>query len=78
MSAAGLSQPKWLVKMKLFEGESLIELIRDDRWTSGQVDILISEAKKREVQYQNSGIYQSTTSPTDDWKSDESIPFVDD
>ena len=64
--------------MKIFDGESLVDLISDSRWTDEHVEALILEASKLESDYKNSGIYKSNTTPTDNWKSDTSIPYLDD
>lgn len=77
VAQANLSQPQWLVKMKIFDGQSLTDLIHNSQLTAEHVEQLIAEAKKVESDYQNSPIHKSNTTPTDDWKSDASVPYLE-
>lgn len=77
VARANLSQPQWLIKMKVFDGQSLVDLITESAFTKNHVEILIAEARKVESDYQNSAIHNSSATPTDDWKSDSSVPYLE-
>jgi len=64
-----------LLKMKTFNGLSLMELlIQSGENTDEHVDALITEAKAMESAYSKSRLADSKAIPTDDWLSDISIP----
>ncbi|MDH5553529.1 MAG: helix-turn-helix domain-containing protein [Nitrosomonas sp.] len=72
--AADISRADSMLKMKAFNGLSLLDLLKSGEDCSKQVDILIAEAKAMEESYNKSGIALSKTKPTNDWKSSVSIP----
>lgn len=71
---AGLSRAGVLLKMKAFNGRSLLELIKAGEDSPSDVQLLIGEAKRMEESYKISGLAQSKSKPTSDWKSSVSIP----
>ena len=63
-----------LLKMKTFDGRSLMDLIRTGENRNEHIFALISEAKAMERSYQESGMAKSKATATDDWLSSISIP----
>ena len=72
--AANISRAGSLLKMKAFNGQSLLDLLKTDKDCTAQVSALISEAKAMEVSYQKSGLATSKAKPTNDWQASISIP----
>ncbi len=73
-SEAGISHAGSLLKMKAFNGRSLMDLIKSCENSSDHVAALISEARAMEESYKQSGLLTSKSKPTDDWRSSISIP----
>jgi len=71
---ANISRAGLLIKMKAFNGQSLIDLFKTGTYTDNHIDILIKEAKIMEESHSKvlNSLYR--VSPTDDWKSYVSIP----
>jgi transcriptional regulator with XRE-family HTH domain len=63
-----------LLYIKISDGESLCDLLRADKPYDKQLAALIAESKIMEANYQQSGLSQSNTKPTNDWLSSISIP----
>ncbi|SER46229.1 hypothetical protein SAMN05421690_102831 [Nitrosomonas sp. Nm51] len=74
---AEISRANFILKMKAFNGLSLLDMLKSGEDCSVQVDMLISEAKAMEESYSRSGIASSKTKPTNDWKASISIPSSD-
>lgn len=72
---AGVNRGGALLNMKLFEGQSLLDLLKTNKPHEQQVRELIAEAQIIEAAYQKSGLAESNAKPTDDWLSSVSIPF---
>jgi transcriptional regulator with XRE-family HTH domain len=77
-SAGAAKRASALVKMKAFDGRSLMELISTGTLTSGHTDTLIKEAKAMESAYEQSKLAKSKAKPTTDWQSELSIPHMPD
>ena len=73
-NAAKISRAGSLLKMKAFNGQSLIDLLKTGDDCTAQVLALISEAKALEASYQKSGLASSKAKPTNDWQAYVSIP----
>ncbi len=73
-NAAKISRAGSLLKMKAFNGQSLIDLLKTGDDCTAQVLALISEAKAMEASYQKSGLASSKAKPTNDWQAYVSIP----
>ena len=71
---ANVLRAESLLKMKTFNGLSLMELIQSGENTDKHIDALIAEANAMESAYRNSRLAESKAIPTDDWLSDISIP----
>lgn len=72
--AEGTSRAHDLVKMKIFSGRSLMDLVKNSEQTDQHLTTLIAEAKAMSDGYQRSGAAESRTRPSDAWKSSISIP----
>ncbi|EAQ8163039.1 XRE family transcriptional regulator [Salmonella enterica] len=73
-SKAGLNDAKLLVKMKAFNGKSLVDLIKEGADWHKPVQVLIDEAKTMNAVAYSANYVASKARPTDDWKSSVSIP----
>ena len=73
---AGVMHPSSFLKMRAFEGRSMLDLIAEGRLSQEQhVKVLIHEARARDEAYQRSGLAERRNSPvTDAWLSELSIP----
>ena len=73
---AGITRASNLLKMKAFQGESLLDLLADGRLQSTHVQALIAEARAMDAAYDRSGLAKSRAKPSDDWRTELSIPGV--
>lgn len=71
---AGVSRASALLKMKAFDGRSLLELLPEGKLRQEDVQTLIAEAKAMDALYASSGLSGSRTKPTADWQTSVSIP----
>ena len=71
---ANVSRAETLLKMKTFDGHSLMDLIQSGENTDEHINALINEARAMESSYINSRLADSKAIPTDDWLSSISIP----
>ena len=71
---ARVKRPAALLKMKAFNGRSLLDLITSDQIRPEQIQLLISEAESMERTYDRSGLARSKATPSSDWQSNISIP----
>lgn len=76
--AASVSRPGDLLRMKAFEGKSVLDLVKNNENYSQHLSVLIEESKAMDEAYKASGIAKLQYSRTDDWKATVSIPFSDD
>mgnify|MGYP000976849105 CR=1 FL=1 len=71
---AGVSRGSALLKMKAFDGRSLLDLLLEGPLRQGNVQALIAEASAMEKAYGRSVRSASKAKPTTDWQSSVSIP----
>lgn len=71
---AGIQRASALLKMKAFDGRSLLDLIAADQLAPEHLELLVSEAQAMQNAYKHSRLAQSKAAPTDDWQSSHSIP----
>lgn len=71
---ANISRAGTLLKMKAFEGRSLMDLIVSGEYTNEHVRVLINEARIMENSYRQSGLSSSKATSTRDWQASISIP----
>jgi len=72
-----IADVKNLVKVKAFEGKTLLDLVKSgEDWSTG-VSLLIAESKARQTEYQKVIDSSIETKPTENWKSYISIPGLD-
>ncbi len=71
---AGIARAGSLLKMKTFDGRSLLDIVKaGDDWREA-VDVLIAESRAMERAYERSGLAKSKAKPTSDWLASQSIP----
>lgn len=71
---AGVARASSLLKMKAFEGRSLLDLVADGQLSPEHTQVLIAEAQAMDAAYSRSGLAQSKAAPSDDWRAELSIP----
>ncbi len=69
-SAADVKNASKTVKMKMFNGKSFIDLLKEQKDTSEAISILISESRIMETAYEKSKIAQSKAPSNSSWQSD--------
>ncbi|TAN25837.1 MAG: XRE family transcriptional regulator [Castellaniella sp.] len=71
---AGVGRASSLVKMKLFEGRSVLDLVAARALLPEHVQSLVTEARAMDAAYDRSGLAKSRAVPSDDWRAGISIP----
>jgi hypothetical protein len=71
---AGVTRASSLLKMKAFEGRSLMDLAAAGRLLPSHIQSLIVEAQAMDTAYGRSGLTKSKARPSDDWRAEASIP----
>lgn len=71
---AGVTRASSLLKMKAFEGRSLLDLVAAGQLVPEHTQTLIAEAQAMEAAYSRSGLAKSKAAPSDDWRAELSIP----
>jgi len=71
---AGVTDARNLLKVKISNDKSLLDLLKAKEDYATELDVLIQEALAMEKSYKNARLEQSKAKPTDDWKSYMSIP----
>lgn len=74
LKMSGLKNSSSLVKMKIFDGYSFLELLKLHKNTEDALSKLIAEAQTMEKAYLDSKIRQSKAKADDSWQSDLSVP----
>lgn len=73
-SVANISRAGSMLKMKAFNGKSLLDILKSGEDCGEYVVALIAEAKVIEASYKQSGLESSKSKPNSNWLSSESIP----
>jgi len=71
---AGVTRASSLLKMKAFEGHSLLDLVAAGQLLLEHTQTLIAEAKAMDAAYSRSGLAKSKAMASDDWRAELSIP----
>ncbi len=71
---AGVTRASSLLKMKAFEGRSLLDLVAAGQLLPEHTQMLVTEAQAMEAAYSRSGLAKSKAAPSDDWRAELSIP----
>lgn len=71
---AGVTRASSLLKMKAFEGRSLLDLVATGQLSQDHTKVLIAEARAMDAAYSRSGLANSKAVPSDDWRAELSIP----
>lgn len=71
---AGVTRASSFLKMKAFEGRSLLDLVAAGQLVPEHVQTLIAEANAMDAAYSRSGLAKSKAVASDDWRAELSIP----
>jgi transcriptional regulator with XRE-family HTH domain len=71
---AGITRASSLLKMKAFEGLSLMDLAAAGQLLPSHIQSLVTEAKAMDEAYDRSGLARSKAKPSEDWRAELSIP----
>lgn len=71
---AGAGRASSMLKMKAFDGRSLMDLAAAGDLLPSHVQSLIAEARAMDAAYDRSGLPKTKAKPTDDWRAGVSIP----
>lgn len=71
---AGITRASSMLKMKAFDGQSLSDLLAIDQLLPSHIQALINEARAMDAAYERSGLAKSKAKPSDDWRTEVSIP----
>lgn len=71
---ADVTRASSLLKMKAFEGRSLLDLVAAGQLLPAHTQALIAEARTMDAAYGRSGLAKSKATPSDDWRAELSIP----
>lgn len=71
---AGIARASSMLKMKAFEGRSLLDLAAAGQLLPSHIQVLINEARAMDAAYDRSGLAKSKAKPSDDWRTELSIP----
>lgn len=71
---AGVTRASSFLKMKAFEGRSLLDLVAAGQLLPEHAQTLIAEANAMDAAYSRSGLAKSKAVASDDWRAELSIP----
>ncbi|WP_320534315.1 helix-turn-helix transcriptional regulator [Robbsia andropogonis] len=71
---AEVTRASSLLKMKAFEGRSLLDLVAAGQLLPEHTQMLITEAQAMDAAYSRSGLAKSKAAQSDDWLAELSIP----
>lgn len=71
---AGVTRASSLLKMKAFNGHSLLDLVSTGQLAPEHTQTLIAEAQAMNAAHSRSGLANSKALPSDDWRAELSIP----
>ena len=74
IGSSGIARTSALLKLKAFDGRSLLDLFKSGEYQQAHVTALIKEAETMESSYAASGLSSSKALPTSDWQASVSIP----
>lgn len=71
---AGVTRASSMLKMKAFDGLSLMDLTAAGQLLPSHIQSLIAEAQAMDAAYDRSGLAKSKAKPSEDWRTEVSIP----
>lgn len=71
---AEVTRASSLLKMKAFDGRSLLDLVAAGQLAPDHTQMLIAEAQAMDAAYSRSGLAKSKAAPSNDWRAELSIP----
>jgi hypothetical protein len=73
---ARITRASAILKMKAVDGRSLMDLAAADQLLPSHVQLLVAEAQAMDSAYGRSRLANSKATPSDDWRSEVSIPWT--
>ena len=74
---AAVDKPTELIKMKAFNGRSMLDMFKNNETYAQLIPVLIKESRAMDKAYDASGLASLQNARTDDWKSSVSTPYAD-
>ncbi len=71
---AGITRAESLLKMKVFDCSTLLDLVATGQFVPEYAQTLIAEAQAMEAAYNSSGLAKSKAAPSNGWQAEFSIP----
>lgn len=71
---AGIRRASTMLKVKAFEGRSLLDLVAAGRLLPSHIQALIAESQAMDAAYDRSGLARTKAKPSDNWRAEVSIP----
>lgn len=71
---AGIARASSMLKTKAFDGRSLLDLAAAGQLLPSHIQSLIAEAQAMDAAYDRSGLAKSKAKPSNDWRTEVSIP----
>lgn len=71
---AGITRASSMLRMKAFQGRSLMDLAAAGQLLPSHIQLLIAEAQAMDAAYDRLGVAKSKAKPSDDWRTEISIP----
>lgn len=71
---AGVTRASAMLKMKAFDGRSLLDLAAAGQLLPAHIQSLIAEAQAMDAAHERSGLAKTKAKPSDDWRTELSIP----
>jgi hypothetical protein len=71
---AGVTRSHTMLKIKAFQGQSLMSLAEVGQLQPWHIQALIAEAQAMEAAYDRSGLAKSKAKPSEDWRTELSVP----
>ena len=71
---ADITRASSMLKMKAFEGRSLMDLAAAGQLLPSHIQSLIAESQAMDAAYDRSGLAKSKAKPSEDWRTEVSIP----
>ena len=71
---AGVTRAAHILKIKGFDGASLMDLVAADALLPWHVEASIAEARTMDAAYERSGLAKTKARPSEDWRTELSVP----
>ena len=71
---AGVTRAAHILKIKGFDGASLMDLVAADALLPWHIEASIDEARTMDTAYERSGLAKTKARPSEDWRTELSVP----